>query len=182
MKTWTLQCILTALLLVLPAAAHAQRVPATDSGALIGEVGWFFPNEDVLRWGPVIEGFYEYYFTPRNSVRFGLGWTEPKFDQDDEDGFRIIRVPVDLVYNWERGAVHPFAGAGLGIYFIQARDNGNSVGDSETKFGGSLFGGVEFFTGRTVALKLEGRYHAILNVGSYDPDGLSFTVGLKKYF
>lgn len=182
MRALKVQFILIALLLLWPAAAFAQRVPATDSGAVTGEFGAFFPREDGLGWGPALEGSYEYYFNPRNSVRVGLGWMQPKFDRDEEDDIRIVRVPVDFVYNWEGGAVHPFVGAGLGIYFLQERDNGESIGDSETKFGGTLFGGVEFFTSRTVAFKVEGRYHAVLNAGSYNPDGLSLTVGLKKYF
>lgn len=182
MNTFIKHSILTAAIVVLPSVALAQRVPAADSGAIGGEVGLFLPREDGLDWGPALEGFYEYYLNARNSFRIGLGWTEPKFDFDDEDGFRIVRVPFDLVYNWERGAVHPFVGAGLGIYFIQGRDNGRSIGDSQTKLGGTLFGGVELFTARTVAVKLEGRYHAISNVGGYNPDGLSLSIGLKKYF
>ena len=90
--------IVAALILLSPATAFAQRVPANDSGAIGGEVGIFLPREERLRWGPALEGFYEYYFSPRQSLRIGLGWTEPKFDFDDEDGFRIVRVPVDLVF------------------------------------------------------------------------------------
>lgn len=182
MKTCMKHFILTALLLALPSSALAQRVPATDSGAIGGEVGLFLPSEDALKSGPTLEGFYEYYMSARSSVRIGLGWAHPKFDRDEEDGYRILRVPVDLVYNWEGGTVHPFVGVGLGAYFIQLRDNGNDIGDSETKLGGTIFGGVELFTSRTVSLKLEGRYHAISNIGSYDPDGLALTVGLKTYF
>ena len=59
---------------------------------------------------------------------------------------------------------------------------GESIGDSETKFGGTIFGGVEYFTSNTVSLKGEARYHLVANSGAYNPDGLSLTIGLKKYF
>lgn len=182
MRTSVKHFILTALLVALPSAALAQRVPATDSGAIGGEVGLFLPRWDGLSTGPTLEGFYEYYFSPRQSVRIGLGWAEPENDNDERFSIRYLRVPIDFVYNWERGSVHPFVGAGLGIYFLQEKFEGESTGDSETKLGGTLFGGVELFTGRTTAVKLEGRYHAISDIRGFDPDGLSLTVGLKKYF
>jgi hypothetical protein len=182
MRTCIKHSILTALLVALPSVAMAQRVPATDSGAIGGEVGLFIPRDDGLSVGPTLEGFYEYYFSARQSVRLGLGWARPEADDDDRFTLRYLRVPIDLVYNWERGAVHPFVGAGLGIYFLQNRFEGDDVGESETKLGGTLFGGVELFTGRTTAVKIEGRYHAISNVNGFDPDGLALSVGLKKYF
>lgn len=174
--------ILTAVLVVLPATALAQRVPATDSGAIGGEIGLFIPRSDALEQGPTLEGFYEYYFTARQSVRLGLGWARPKFDADERLKLRYLRVPIDLVYNWERGSVHPFVGAGLGIYFLQETFDGDDRGESETKLGGTLFGGVELFTSRTAAVKLEARYHAVSDVRGLDPDGLALSVGLKKYF
>lgn len=173
--------ILTVSLIALPAAAFAQRVPAADSAAVGGDVGIFLPRQDGMKWGPTLEGFYEYYFEPRTSVRVGLGWLKPRFDPSENDSVRYIRVPVDLVYNWEGGAVHPFVGAGLGVYFLQQRSNGTNVGDAETKLGGTLFGGVELFTGRTTALKLEARYHAVQRA-RIEPDGLALTVGIKQYF
>lgn len=182
MKTCMTHFILTALLVAFPSVAMAQRVPATDSGAIGGEVGIFIPRDDGLSIGPSLEGFYEYYFSARQSVRLGLGWAKPKNDVDDRFAERYLRVPIDLVYNWERGAVHPFVGAGLGIYFIQEEFDGDAASESETKLGGTLFGGVELFTGRTTAVKLEGRYHAISDFRGFDPDGLSLSVGLKKYF
>jgi opacity protein-like surface antigen len=86
------------------------------------------------------------------------------------------------VHNWEGGAVHPFVGAGLGTYFLQFRDNGNNVGDSETKVGGTVLGGAEFFTSDTFAVKGEARYHIVSKVNGFNPSGLSLTVGVKSYF
>lgn len=173
--------ILVVLLTLVPAMAAAQT-PRAESGAVGGDVGWFFPADDGMKGGATLEGFYEYYLTARTSVRLGLGWGRPKVKADEEDSIRFFRVAGDVVYNWERGNVHPFAGAGVGIYFLQASDNGESVGDSETKFGGTIFGGAELFTSNTVSVKGEARYHLVANAGAYNPDGLSLTIGIKKYF
>lgn len=178
-----LNCIVFAIALICPAVASAQRrMPAAESGAVGGDVGIFLARDELLSSGPVFEGFYEYYLEPRTSVRLGLGWANPNFEREDDDSMRYIRVAGDLVYNWEGGAVHPFAGAGLGIYFLQEKDNGENLGDSDTKFGGTLFGGAEFFTSRTFSVKAEARYHAIANAGDFNPDGLELTIGVKKYF
>jgi hypothetical protein len=171
------------LILSVPAAALAQRrVPATGSGAVGGDVGLFLPRSEALDTGAALEGFYEYYFTPRASLRMGLGWTNPSFARDNDDDLRTVRVAVDVVYNWERGAIHPFAGGGIGVYFLQPRDNGESFEDSETKTGATLFGGVELFTSRTVSVKAEARYHIVTNAFGINPDGLALTIGVKKYF
>ena len=62
------------LSLVLPSVASAQaRMPHKDAGAIGGDVGVFFPKEDALTTGPVFEGFYEYYFSSRDSIRVGAG-------------------------------------------------------------------------------------------------------------
>ena len=177
------QFILSACFLALATSAAAQRrVPATDSGAIGGDVGVMVPRSDALASGPVLEGFYEYYFTPRASVRLGLGWANPSFERDDEDSLRTLRVPVDFVYNWEGGAIHPFVGAGMGIYFVQPKENGESAGDSDTKLGATFFGGAEFFTGRTVSVKGEARYHVVGDVFGVNPGGLAVTIGVKTYF
>ena len=181
MKRQITRSIITALLTLAPTAAFAQT-PRADSAAVGGDVGLFLPKEDGMKSGATLEGFYEYYPTARTSVRLGLGWANPKLKADEEDAIRWFRVAGDIVYNWEGGSVHPFVGGGLGIYFLQQKDNGESLGDSQTKFGGTLFGGAEFFTSNTVSFKAEARYHLIANDGAYNPDGLALTVGIKKYF
>ena len=174
---------LTTVLVAMPAAMQAQRrVPATDSGAIGGDVGVLLPRDQTLTAGPALEGFYEYYLTPRNSLRLGVGWANPKLERESSDSVRHVRVAVDTVYNWEGGAVHPFVGGGLGVYFLQFIDNGNSLGDSESKLGATVFGGVEFFTSGTLSVKGEGRYHLVQKGLGMTPGGLGLTIGLKKYF
>lgn len=178
-------CCLAYIITLLPVLAQAQgRTPTTDSAAIGGDVGLFLPAAEDLNAGLNLFGFYEYYTAPRTSFRFGVEWMNPEYDEDrDPDAsVRTIRIGGDFIYNWERGAIHPFAGAGLGIYVVQPRNGGRNEGDSDANLGASFFGGVEFFTSRTMAVKAEGRYHVVTNANGFNPDGLSLTVGLKKYF
>jgi hypothetical protein len=182
MRAQLLTCGL-AVLLGVPSIALAQaRMPHKGASALGGEVGIFLPKEDVLTTGPVLEGFYEHYLTARDSIRVGVGWLNPKWEAESSDSLRQIRIGADLVHNWEGGTVHPFVGAGLGAYILQFRDNGENLGDSETKLGGSVFGGAEFFTSDTFSVKGEARYHVVSKVNGFNPSGLSLTFGVKSYF
>ena len=174
---------LAALMSVVASPAWAQRrVPHKDSAAIGGDVGVFLPQQEGMNSGPALEGFYEYYFNARDSVRLGMGWASPDFDDRPSASVRQIRVAVDVLHNWEGGSIHPFLGAGLGTYFLQPRDGGNNVGDSRTKFGGTLIGGVEFFTSNTFSVKGEARYHIVLKADDYNPSGLALTIGAKAYF
>jgi hypothetical protein len=165
------------------APAWAQRrVPHEGSSALGGDVGIFLPKQDGMETGPVVEGFFEHYVDARDSVRIGVGWTNPEFERESSDSMRQVRIGVDLVHNWEGGAIHPFVGAGLGAYFLQLKDNGRSLGESETKLGGALFAGLEFFTSNTFAVKGEARYHVVSKANGYNPSGLALTIGAKTYF
>jgi hypothetical protein len=167
----------------LPSAASAQgRMPHKDAGAVGGEVGVFLPREPGMTTGPALEGFYEYYLTARDSVRVGAGWANPRQEGNSEAKMRQIRIAVDLLHNWEGGAIHPFVGAGIGTYFLQPRSNGTNLGDSATKLGGTILGGVEFFTSNTFSVKGEARYHVVAKSGPYDPSGLALTIGVKSYF
>ena len=177
------QLLALALTLAIPATGAAQgRMPHTDAGAFGGEIGVFLPKQDGMTSGLALEGFYEYYLTARESVRVGAGWANPRVERETADSTRQVRIAVDLVHNWEGGSVHPFVGAGLGTYFLQARDNGHNIGAGATKLGGTLFGGAEFFTSNTFSVKAEARYHIVSKWDGYDPSGLALTIGVKRYF
>ena len=172
-----------AIILGMPVVAAAQpRMPHKDAGALGAEVGVFLPRQNGMTTGPEIDGFYEYYLTARDSLRVGAGWANPKQEANSDARTRTIRLGVDLIHNWEGGAVHPFVGVGLGTYFLQPRVSGTNLGSSATKLGGTLLGGVEFFTSDTFAVKGEARYNIVTKSGPYDPSGLSLTIGVKSYF
>ena len=57
-----------------------------------------------------------------------------------------------------------------------------NVGSSATKIGGTLLGGMEFFTSKTFSVKGEARYNLVQKSGPYDPSGLSLAIGVKSYF
>ena len=182
-RSLTLVCT---LVLGMAAPAFAQRdgrrVPHQGSSAVEGEVGLFMPTQDGMSTGPTVEGAYEYYLTARNSLRLGAGWANPKVDREHSDSTRQVRLGADLIHNWEGGAVHPFVGVGVGSYFLQPMDNGDSFGPSNTRVGARFLGGIEFFTARTFSVKGEARYDAVMKANGYNPSGLSLSIGVKSYF
>jgi hypothetical protein len=174
--------LIVALLILTPVDGRAQpRVPDTGMMAVGAEAGAFVPAESLLQSGFALEGTFEYYLNPRASLRLGLGWTEPDFNVGN-DSLRYVRIPFDLVYNWEGGAIHPFVGAGLAAYRLQFRPTGRRGGDSESKLGATFFGGIEIFNTRTVSIKGEARYHLVPDIRGFTPNGLAVTIGIKKYF
>lgn len=160
-----------------------ERSPHTGSTAVGVDAGVFIPKADDLDDAFIINALLEYYVTPRVSLRTMFGLTDPSFARESTDSLRQIPLRLDVNYNWEGGKWHPFVGAGVGAYFLRFKDNGETIGDSETKVGFNVGGGIEYFTGRTVSLKGEARYHVIDDMrGGQDPSGFVVTGGLKKYW
>ena len=159
------------------------RVPDSQMMAVGADVGVLFPG-DPLEPGPVINGLWEYYLTPRIGIRTTLGWANPSFEgRDDDDTQRQIKLALDLLYNWEYGKVHPFVTGGAGVWFLQEKDNGDNLGESENKPGLTFGAGIDYFVTRTAALKFEGRYDWVaVDDERPDPSGVSLTVGVKKFF
>jgi hypothetical protein len=180
MRLLTLGGIL--LLLSSPPVAAQVRVPDANMWAVGADLGALISKEDVYGNALDLQGFAEYYLTPRVGIRMGLGWANPSFGEGNDDSLRQTRVTFDVTYNWERGDMHPFAGLGLGAWFLQPRVNGRSIGDSQNEAGMNLFGGIEFFTGRTVTVKGEARYQVVGSDSLPDAHGLTLSIGLKKYF
>src|SRR5262245_4440865 len=124
--------IIGSLVLVLFAAAppdaRAQaRVPHTESTAFGLDVGAFVPSGnagDQLDSAALFKGLYEYYVSPRVSLRASAGWMEPSVTGSPTDKVRMIPIGLDVDYNWERGKWHPFVGAGLGANFMQYKRRG----------------------------------------------------------
>jgi len=183
MKRLIIGSFVLGLVVGTPVTARAQRrVPHTESTAVGFEAGAFVPTADSLDNGPILGGFYEYYVTPRVSLRAAASWSDVPFKESASGSIRQVPIHLDLNYNWEGGRWHPFVGVGGGAYFMQLRRSGNSIGDSETKFGLNVGGGLEYFFTRRAAFKGEGRYHAINDFLRVDPSGVAFTAGLKWYF
>jgi hypothetical protein len=56
----------------------------------------------------------EFYVSPRVGIRGTVTAIRNGYDREDDDDERQLRFGADVVYNWEYGAVHPFAGGGIG--------------------------------------------------------------------
>jgi opacity protein-like surface antigen len=176
---------LFALLVSLPPNALAQeRVPYAGSTAAGFDIGVFVPGSNELSSSLTLNGTYEFYFAPRISVRAGVGWMNPGFSVGAVDSLMQVPLTVDGIYNWEGGKWHPFVGAGIGWHFLRFTSDlpsGNND-NTDTRLGFNFGGGVEYFLNRTIAVKGEGRYHAIEDARGEEPSGTSLTIGLKTYF
>lgn len=178
MRVFTIVATLSALC---PAVAAAQgRVPAEGSMAAGGEAGLFVPD-DLFDPSPIVGGFFEYYPTARISLRPSVMFFDPGFDRRPEDSLRQTRLGFDVIYNWERGPRHPFAGGGVAVHSVRRRSNGRLFGDHENQLGIGGLGGVEYFLNRRNASKFEGRAQFVDDVFGADPSGLAATVGFKHY-
>jgi hypothetical protein len=149
--------------------------------AVGGEVGMFAPSEN-LEGSLIVSGFYEYYVSPRVSLRPSVTFLSPGLDREPTDGLRQTRYGFDVLYNWERGKWHPFVGGGVAAHALQLKDNGHGIGDSVAELGVAGLGGVELFLDRRNALKFEGRAQFVGNAFGFDPGGFALTVGYKRYF
>lgn len=167
-------------MLVLPLTAAAQ--PREGQVAAGGDLGLFFPSDDQFDGSLIGGGFVEIYPSARIGVRPSLFVTSPEYDRGTTEHERQVRLGVDVLYNWEGGAIHPFVGAGLGAHFLQFTDNGEKFGDADMKLGFAVLGGLEYFLNRAWAIKGEGRYHWVDDERGVNPDGLALTIGLKRYF
>ena len=171
--------------LMFPAGVDAQerRVPHAGQTAVGVDVGAFVPADSQFDNALLVNALLEYYVTPRVSLRTSFGLTDPGHRTEAADSLRQVPLRLDVNYNWEGGRWHPFVGAGVGAYFLQFKDNDQPFGDTETKAGFNLGGGMEYFFNRTVTFKGEARYHILGNArGGQDPSGLALTAGLKTYF
>jgi hypothetical protein len=169
-------------LLSLVAVAVASAQPRTGQVAAGADIGLFVPADEQLQSGLMADGFVEFYATPRLGIRPIITAIRSGYDRFDDDTERQLRIGVDVIYNWEGGAIHPFVGAGFGVHFLKFYRNGNNEGPDDTNIGTNVLGGLEFFMSREWVVKLEGRYQWVQDRPSIDPDGLGVLVGLKRYF
>ena len=166
----------------LPSLAAAQPVPNAGQVAIGGEFGVFIPADEQLDPGIVGGGLLEFYATPRIGIRGSVMAIRSGYDRDDDDDERQLRFGVDVIYNWEFGRVHPFAGGGIGMHLLRFYRDGDNEGPNDTEFGVQGLGGAEFFLNRAWTVKAEGRYQWVADRPNLNPDGLSLTIGLKRYF
>ena len=175
------------------ASAQQRRNPAAGTPAFGFDVGIFVPDtntppEQRFKKTLVIDGLAEFYITPRFSVRGTLAWCEPELDVFPGNQQRQTRLLGNVLYNWEGGAWHPFATAGVGAYFLKLTGpRFLALGyQGRVRAGGNVGGGLEYFASPGGTIKFEVTYHFVsYDEPLYDPlnaSGLNLTVGLKKYF
>ena len=183
MRSLIITSMVLVLLAVVPSASQAQEgQPLAGTSAIGFDVGALVPRSDELSGSLFLNGLYEYYLTPRVSLRGDIGWTNPGFATGAVDTLMQIPLRVNANYNWEGGRWHPFATGGAGLYIVRFTSE-LPIGDrTDTKFGVSTGGGVEYFLSRTVAVKGEGRYHWVPDARGEQLSGTTFAAGLKTYF
>lgn len=133
-----------------PAAA---QVPDTGMFAAGADIGALFPD-DAFETALTLDGFGEYSFTRRVSVRGMLAWASPGLDGRTEDHLRQVKLLFNDVYNWEGGVWHPFVTAGAGAYFVRLLLDDRPDPSGETRGGLNFGGGVEYFTDRLTTVRL----------------------------
>lgn len=147
-----------------------------------GDFGVLFPDE-AFETTVTLDGFAEYYVTPRISVRGMLAWASPGFDNRTEDKFRQVKLLFNGAYNWEFVEWHPFVTAGAGAYFVRQLFDLAPDPDGETRGGLNFGAGVEYFTGELSSIKAEGRFDLVSHPpGLPDATGFTLSVGYKLYF
>ena len=159
-------------------------VDAFEPGQFLN-VGLRFEGELVFRAYSLASppgGLLEFYATRRVGIRFSVIPIRNGYDRPDDDDERQLRFGGDVIYNWEGGRIHPFVGGGIGVHLLRFYRDGDNQGDNDTKIGGQALGGLEYFLNRAWTLKGEGRYQWVEDRPTLNPDGLSLTIGIKRYF
>ena len=142
-------------------AATPSTAPKTDDMAVSGNLGFALPFDgDFDSFAPAITGTFEYYTTPRISWRGMLSFTSFTADLSGDPKVDSAFINANFVYNWELGAIHPFATAGIGVYSNNG-SNGLPPEFDETVFGVNAGGGIEWFLGPRWGLKFEGSMHGL---------------------
>src|SRR5262245_54208000 len=90
-------------------AAPAATIPNTDMWAISGSIGAAAPSDPSLEAGLQLAGTIERYLSPRLSIRGqgGASWWDIQ-DRNFAGSITPVFFDANLVYNWERGNLHPF--------------------------------------------------------------------------
>ena len=163
-KNWVRRVLFVSILGAMPALAATSTTstaPKQGDMAVSGNLGFSHPLDGPFDGAEgVLTGTFEYFTTPRISWRGLLGLTS--FDADGPGDVSVDSTffNANFVYNWEKGKIHPYATAGVGLYDQSA---GNDLPDDfdETVFGVNGGGGLYWFLGSRWALKFEGTLHAL---------------------
>jgi len=147
-------------------------------------VGASVPRDAFLDNGIDLGAQVEGYLTPRVSVRGRVSgaWFAVN---GGHNTVQPLAFEGNVVHNWERGAWHPYATGGIGLYHY--RFDESSITSSDSKFGVNFGGGVEYFFTRHDTLLAEALVRVIPGHATslntiYDTGYWTFMMGYKKYF
>src|SRR5437867_423244 len=82
-------------------ATGQERTPTAGSAAIGIDVGAFVPPAADMNNSLLLNVLYEYYVTPRVSLRTDVGWASPSFNSGGISSLRTVPIRLDLNYNWE---------------------------------------------------------------------------------
>ena len=150
--------VAAALTMLLASVAHGQTTNLTAMGF---RVGFSVDPDQLVFGGQAVIGEIAPDLTFDPSLEFGLG-----------DDVTLISLNLDLHYHFDlqNTTWRPYAGAGLGIHFIEF-DGGPGNDDSDTEVGGGLIFGA------SVPTSAGNRFFAELKFGLGDSPDLKMVVG-----
>jgi outer membrane protein W len=148
--------------LLAPAAAAAQ--PYADPGTGAGLLGFVYRPPDAA--GPAFLGGAEILtrFTGVLGVELFVGYGSSRYEQNGETVLSVKQLPVQLsalAYLLPNSRVQPYLLGGVGYYRIWAAWEGSLAAQGrniENKVGFHAGAGLDVRAGRSVSIRLEGRY------------------------
>jgi hypothetical protein len=161
-------------------------VPARGMSAVGISIGLAVPGDDGYDNGWTLTVTGEHYVTRRVGVRGSLAAAGGVREGAGEDNsMSPVLATGNLLYNWERGAWHPYATAGIGLYKFRFTEDG--VDSHDTTVGFNIGGGAEYFLTRSDAITGEWLMHPLVGVvdsrnASYFPWFWTLSAGYKKFF
>jgi len=179
-------------LVLIPSTATAQRhtgaVPNDGMSAVGVSIGTSLPGDVGLEDGVTIAGNAETYLSPRVSLRGQVEWMKWNIIGRGFTGtVRPLVFDANGVYNWERGAWHPYVTGGIGLYHYAFDIDGLPSGSHDNKFGADLGGGLEGFINLHTTVTAEVLFHAVQSpavgpIGTFESRFWSLRAGVKHYF
>ena len=146
------------------------------------DAGVLFPDE-AFENTFTLDGFGEYYVTPRVGIRGLSGICKPGAAGRTEDHFRQVKLLFSGVYNWEKGSWRPFGAGRRRLLLRPAAARRRHDPPGETRGGLNFGGGAEYLLNNESAIKIELRWDVVSHPFLLpDASGASITVGYKRYF
>ena len=188
MTEWSRRCAWVMVLSIAVAAPALAQGPVPNSG--MGAIGLSFgaamPSDDNLENGWFMAASGEWYATPRVSIRGQLGGAFHDVTGGGLDGkVSPMHLTGNVIYNWERGKWHPYAGGGIGWYRFRFGEGDNRPTDD--KVGVNLGGGVEYFFTRQDTISGDITFHVVPGevdsfIWTYKARYWTLSGGYKRYF